>query len=1066
MCRIRMRDTPAWRGWICDNPKNMLNKIISWSLHNKFLVLFLAAFVSALGLWSLATMKVDILPDINKPTVTVFAESPGMATEDVERLILSPLEAAVLGAPGVTRIRSNASFAQATLNIEFAWGTDTLRNRQVIEERLTQAVLPEGVTPVLGPSTSLLGEIMWVGISTKDGSVSPMELRTLSDFTIRPALLRVPGVANVLVMGGDVREWQINLNAERMRREGIMIDDVRAKVENALTNKSGNILDQGEKEYPIRIIVAPNVASELGEIAITRRGSVGGMDGGQGSVVRLADIASIVEGPSPIRGAGAIDGESGVILRIIRQPDAQTLEVTDAIDATFRALASSMPPGVELHPDLFRQENFIRAGLGNVIDALRDGTILVIIVLIIFLMNMRITLITLTAIPLSILMTAIVFKFLGLSVNVMTLGGIAVAVGELVDDAIVGVENVFRRLRLWKKGGMKEDHEEIVRIASSEVRNSIVYATLLVSVVFLPIFFVPGIEGRLLGSLGAAYLVSLLASMAVSLTVTPVLAALFLRGNALIGHEEETKVVIAVKEAITPWIRWCILHVKLLSGGIAIALVMTGGFYFLAGKEGIPPFNEGSAVIMLFLPPGTSLSATNAYVTKLEGALLEIPGVRQVANIAGRAPSDPHGGSANSSEIQIAFKPGYFEEDRERLFADIQKTLDRFGGAEYSLGQPITHRVEMLLSGVRAPIVVKVFGDDQEKMDQAANQVLAALKKQKGITNPRIQQNTVVPEFRVYIDRNRLAESGLSSGEVADDIEMGLMGDTLGQVRLGAASVDVVARYDAESKGAMSSLRDLALPFPGASSLGSVGDVRIEGGRNAIDHEGSKRVLAVTANYEGKNLVGEVSAAKAELESGKLPVGVTLSFEGNYQSQKESTRRLALVFLAGLAMIILVLYRAFRSVPVMLLILANIPTVMIGGMIGIWMTGGTINLAHLVGFISLAGIVSRNGIMLIGRALALVRDEGEPFSAETIIRATLDRVTPVLMTSLVTALALVPLLLAGDEPGKEMLHPLAVVIFGGLITSTVISLFLTPALFYRYGKKAALTAPHDTSSGF
>jgi HME family heavy-metal exporter len=397
---------------------------------------------------------------------------------------------------------------------------------------------------------------------------------------------------------------------------------------------------------------------------------------------------------------------------------------------------------------------------------------------------------------------------------------------------------------------------------------------------------------------------------------------------------------------------------------------------------------------------------------------------------------------------------------------DIQTTLDRFGGAEYSLGQPITHRVEMLLSGVRAPIVVKVFGDDQEKMDEAARQVLAELKKQKGITNPRIQQNTVVPEFRVYIDRNRLAESGLSSGEVANDIEMGLMGDNFGEVRLGAASVDVVARYDEESKGSMSSLRDLALPFAGAASLGSVGDIRIVGGRNTIDHEGSKRVLAVTANYEGKNLVGEVGAAKTALEKGKLPVGVTLSFEGNYQSQKESTRRLALVFLAGLVMIILVLYRAFRSIPIVLLILANIPTVMIGGMIGVWLTGGTVNLAHLVGFISLAGIVSRNGIMLIGRALALVRDEGEEFSVKTIVRATLDRVTPVLMTSLVTSLALIPLLLSGDEPGKEMLHPLAVVIFGGLISSTLISLFLTPALFYRFGKKAALAARNETSSGF
>lgn len=1036
----------------------MLNKIITWSLHNQYLVLLCTAIVSVLGVWSLATMKVDILPDINKPTVTVFAENPGLAAEEVERLVLSPLESAVAGAPGIDRIRSNASFAQATLNIEFAWGSDTLRNRQVIQERLAQAVLPRGVKPVLGPSTSLLGEIMWVGITAKDPSITPMQLRTLADWTIRPAILKTPGVANVLVMGGDVREWRIDLNAERMRRYGFMIDDIRTKVEGAITNKSGNILVQNDKEYPIRILVAPKEARELGELAIGR--TMGG------SIVRLADIASVVEAPSPIRGSGAIDGNPGVILRVIRQPDAQTLEVTDAIDATFRALSASLPEGVELHPDLFRQENFIRAGLGNVTGALRDGTILVIIILIIFLMNVRTTVITLTAIPLSILVTAIVFKQFGLSVNVMTLGGIAVAVGELVDDAIVDVENIFRRLRIWRETGKKEDREEVVRSASSEVRNSIVYATLLVSVVFLPIFFMPDIEGRLLASLGAAYLVSLIASMAVSLTVTPVLSALLLSDKSLEGHEKETRLVLAIKEKITPWINWCITNVKIVASGVAIALILTTGLYAFAGKEGIPPFNEGSAVVMLFLPPGTALSATNAYVTKLEAALLQIPGIRQVSNIAGRAPADPHGGSANASEIQIAFKSGYFESDRERLFSDIQATLDRLGGAEYSLGQPITHRVEMLLSGVRAPIVVKVFGDTPEAMDQAAKQVLTAMKTQKGITNPRIQQNTVVPEFRVYVDHNRIAEYGLSAGEVVSDLEMGLMGDTLGQVRLGAASVDVVARYDAESKGAMSSLRDLALPFMGAASLGSVADVRIEGGRNSVDHENGKRVLAVTANYQGSDLVGEVGAVKLALESGKLPVGTTLSFEGNYQSQKESTRRLALVFLAGLVMIVAVLYRAFRSSAIVLLVLANIPTVMIGGMLGIWLTGGTINLAHLVGFISLAGIVSRNGIMLIGRTLSLVRNEGESFTPATIIRATLDRVTPVLMTSLVTSLALVPLLLYGDEPGKEMLHPLAVVVFGGLLSSTVISLFLTPALLYRFGKKAVLQLNQESSSGF
>ncbi|MBI5138879.1 MAG: efflux RND transporter permease subunit [Candidatus Vogelbacteria bacterium] len=1036
----------------------MFNKIISWSLGNKITVLVVAGIMIVAGVWSISTMKVDILPDINKPTVTIFAESPGMAAEEIERTVLNPIEAVLLGAPGIERLTGNASYSQATVNMEFAWGSDTLRNRQIVQERLAQAILPQGVKPTLGPSTSLLGEIMWVGINSKDQKTSPMELRTLADWTIRPALLKTPGIANVLVMGGDVREWQINVNADRLKRYEIMFDDIRSGIEGVLVNRSGGVVNENEKEYAIRILTAPTTVTDLQNIAIGRNP----MDG---RPIRLGDVAQVIEGPSPIRGSGAIDGKPGVILRIIRQPDAQTINVTDAINTTFNSLAPSLPSDVKLHSNLFRQESFIRAGLGNVEDALRDGTLLVILILIIFLMNVRTTAITLTAIPLSILATTIIFRAFDLSINVMTLGGIAVAVGELVDDAIVDVENIFHRLRVWIGTGKKENREDVVLLASKEVRNSIVYATVLVAVVFVPIFFLPGIEGKLIIALGTAYLVSLFASMFVSLTVTPVLSALLLNDKSLKGHEKETKLVQKIKAKITPWIYSCISNTKTIVTVVVAAFVVTVGMYMFAGKEGIPAFNEGSMVAMVYLPPGTALATTNEYVARLETALLEVDGVRVVSNIAGRAPADPHGGSANSSEVQIGIKPG-FENEREKIMKDLQAVLDRFGGADFSLGQPITHRVEMLLSGVRAPIVVKVFGDDPASMEEAAKKVVAELKKQAGISNARIQQNTVVPEFRIYVDQNRLAEYGLSSGKVSNDIEMGLMGDKLGQVRLGPASVNVVTYFDPESKGNIESLRDLALPFMGAASLGSVGDVRIEGGRNSLDHEGGKRVLIVSANYQGKDVVGAVGAAKSAVEKEKLPVGVTLSFEGNYKSQKESSARLALVSVLGIVMIFGVLYHAFRSVPIVLLVMTNIPTVLIGGMIGIWITGGSINLAHMVGFISLAGIVSRNGIMLIGRGLTLVQKEGMMFTPETIVQATLDRVVPVLMTSLVTALALIPLMIGGGEPGKEMLYPLSVVIFGGLISSTVISLFLTPALFYRFGKKAVLKLSSEESSGF
>lgn len=1032
----------------------MFDKIISWSLHHRATVLILATALIAGGIWSLATMRVDILPDINKPTVAVFAEAPGLAADEIEKQVLTPLETAVSGAPGIDRIRGTASFGLAIINVEFGWGSDIIRDRQIIQERISRARVPSNVKPVLGPIGSIMGEVVWAGITSNDPKIDGMQLRTLADWTMRPALLRVPGVAEVIVMGGDVREWQINLNAEQMRKYKMNIEDIQMKVGTALTNKSGGILSQGGKEYPIRILLAPTEIAQLREL------SIGMMDG---RPVRLADIAQIIEGPSPVRGNATIDGKPGAIMRIIRQPDAETLKVSADVDVALDSVALSLPKGVELKKDLFRQEWFIRAGLKNVIDALRDGTILVMIILILFLMNVRTTIITLTALPLSIFVTAIIFHITGFSVNVITLGGLAVAIGELVDDAIVDVENVHRRLREWRQGDRTEPAIKVIFKASSEVRNSIVYATVLVAIVFLPVFFIPGVEGRLLAALGAAYLVSLVASLVVSLSVTPVLCSFLLVKGKAEGHEKETRFVSLLKRIVTPGIRWCIGHVKTLLVVIALALTVSAGLYMRTGKEGIPPFNEGSATVLVLMPVGTDVNTSNHYASRVESALMSIKGVKQVSHITGRAGVDAHESGANQSEVQVIFEPG-FEKERRKLFVKIQTVLNNFSGAEFSVGQPITHRVEELLSGVRAPVVIKVYGDNPSDMKVTADLVASELSKIPAMKNVQVQKDVTVPEFRVYMDRNRLAEAGLSSGEVADELEMGLMGVEIGQVRLGPASVNVVARYDPQSKGTTFSLRDLSLPFEGSPSVGSAADVKIEGGRNRYSHEGGKRVLTVTANYQGSNIVGDVERARTKISKQQLPTGVTLSYEGTYKSQKENAQRLAILFLVGILLIFIVLYSAFKSTSLVMQIMLNIPTVFIGGIVGVWITGGVINLAHLVGFISLAGIVSRNGIMLIGRSLSLVRSEGA-FTPEIILRATLERVVPVLMTSLVTALALIPLILSGGEPGKELLHPLAIVIFGGLISSTVISLFLTPALFYRFGRKAALQAGAE-ASGF
>jgi HME family heavy-metal exporter len=850
-----------------------------------------------------------------------------------------------------------------------------------------------------------------------------------------------------------VREWQVNLNAELLRSYDLHLKDIRAAVEGSLKNRGGGILVQGGKEYPVRILTAPADVASLNDIAV---GTFAGRP------VRLGDVASIIEGPSPVRGSASVDGKPGVVLRIAKQPEVETLAVTKRVDETIESLRSSLPQGVELKNDLFRQEWFINAGLGNVIEALRDGTIFVIIILILFLLNVRTTLITLTAIPLSILVSAIVFRSFDLSVNVMTLGGIAVAIGELVDDAIVGVENVFRRLREWRHGGMKEPPAHVVSRASQEVRNSIVYATALVAIVFLPVFFIPGVEGRLLSSLGAAYLVSLVASLFVSLTVTPVLCTMFLTRHASgASHDEETKFVKFLKRKIGPAVEWSIAHFRLVAGGVVLSIVVAAALYSFAGKEGIPPFNEGSATISQIMPVGTDLVTSNAYAAKVEQSLMKIDGVRRVSHITGRAGADPHDSGANTSEIYVVFEPGK-EGEREQFFREIQEVLDGFPDADFSLGQPITHRVEELLSGVRAPIVVKLFGDDLTALRQSAEIVRGEIAKQQGVKNAQVQKEIIVPELRIYPDPNRLAEHGIAVGEVAEELEDGLLGAQIGQVQLGSARVDVVARFNVQSRGSTYALRDLTLPFEGVESIGSAGEVRLEGGRNRLSHEGGKRVLVVTANYQGSDIVGAVGAAKASVDARRLPPGVTASFEGAYKSQQENSQRLAILSVVSLLLIFGILYHGLKSIPIVLQMMVSIPTALIGALVAIWLSGGVINLAHLVGFISLAGIVSRTSLLLIGRCLQLIREEHEPFEPRTIVRATLDRTVPVLMTALVTALALIPLMLAGGEPGKELLHPLAIVIFGGLVSSTLISLFLTPALFYRFGKKAALEASGAT----
>ena len=1013
----------------------MFKKLVAWSTINKWKTVGISVLVSLFGVYAITQMDVDVLPNINKPTVAIFAEVDGLAPEEIEKLVLIPIENAVLGTPGVDRVRGVASFGLGIVNSEFSFGSDIYKNRQLIQERLSQISLPENVHVSLGPISSIMGEIMWVGVTGE--SISDSELRSYADFTLKPSILKLKGVSDVIVMGGDVLEWQVRLNADAMRRLSLRQEDINGIISKNLQNTSGGLLIQENKEYPIRVFVAPESFESLQKLPIqTNQG-----------IVRLGEIASFVKGASQVRGTASIDGKSGIVLRVFKQPNAETLTVTGLVDDLVEDLKKTAPEGLSMSSDLFRQEWFISAGLKNVEEALRDAFIIVAFIVFLFLMKWKPTFIALLSIPISIFITAIVFYLMGLSVNVMTLGGIAVAIGELVDGAIVSVENIIKRLRHKKVGGLDRLH--IIISAVKEVFDSVVYATILVVLVFIPVFFLPGVEGKLLSSLGLAYIVSLMASLLVALTLTPALAAILFSEEDKEEHVPKLIQIIELKtEKLLSWLfgKW-----KQVIIALVVMIVATVTMYSFAGKEGIPQFNEDSLTIGILLPTGTDLDTTNLYAQSVGDAMKDLPFVAKVSHTAGRAAADPHGSGSNSGEMQVVLKPGSAEKINEYI-PEIQEVLNKYSGASYSVGKPISHRVEELLSGVRAPIVIKLYGDDIEVLRSYGNQIVSLLHEQPGVANPQLSRDVKVPEIHIYPDSETLNQTGITAGDLGETIEEGFIGNKVGEVVDGLKRISVVTRLDSESKNSFSGLRDTSFKETGAS-LGESAGIVFGEGRTTISHEGGKRTVVVSANYEGGDIVGTVETVKQLLESKEKPDNITISYEGTYQSQKENSTRLALLFSVVILVICYILYQAFKSWILVMLIIVNIPVAFFGGLVFVYLFGGTINLAHLVGFISLAGIVSRNGIMLISRTREIAKEHDMELDTHMILLATKERVTPVLMTSIVTTLALIPLIIGGDAPGKEFLSPLAIVMTGGLITSTITSILFTPVLLNLLKKK-------------
>lgn len=1028
----------------------MLDKIIKYSLTHRLIVIAVAALMVAYGGWALVHLPVDVFPDLNRPTVNILTEAHGLAPEEVETLVTFPLETALNGLPGVERVRSSSGVGLSVIYVEFAWNTDIYRNRQMVQEKIALAKekLPKSISPILGPISSIMGEIQFVGLSSPDGSVSGMDLRTLADWTLRPRLMSIPGVSQVISIGGGVRQFQILISAEKLQRLQLTMDEVEHNLSDVSQNTTGGFIDLDGQEFLIRNIGAVKEKDEI-------LNSVVGMHLGRPVLVK--EIADVIEGPQTKRGDGSINGKPGVILSIQKQPGANTLELTEKVDEALKQFQASLPAGVELQPNLFKQSLFIENAISNVKVALRDGVILVLIVLFMFLMNFRTTAITMTAIPLSFVLTAIVFKFFGLSVNTMTLGGLAIAIGELVDDAIVDVENVYRRLRENKLLTQPRNPLVVIYEASSEVRNSIVIATLIVVLVFVPLFSMGGIEGRLFVPLGISYIVSLLASMVISLTVTPALCSYFLSKSQLLEHKDSALVRYIKKhqekllnKALDRPKPILIGSVALFIGALALSLTL--------GRDFLPHFNEGSAMISVMARPGISLEESNKIGTQAELLVLKTPEVLTVSRRTGRAELDEHAEGVNTSEIEVDFKT----EGRPRgvVLEEIRKNLEVIPDVGINIGQPISHRLDHLLSGVRAQIAIKIFGPELPTLRAKGAEIYQAIKDVPGLVDLQVEQQVLIPQVKIHLLREEAAKYGITVGDLAQLLEKALQGEVVGQILEGQKTIDVFMRFDDKSRTDLELIKRTPvkiMPDGSRITVEKVADVYESTGPNIIHRENAQRRIVVQANATDRSLDDIIGDVKKNIETQvKLPAGYYIVYGGQFESQQQASQLMVILGALSILTIFLILLANFKSIFISVQVMLNIPMAFIGGIFAIAMTGGTLSVASLVAFVTLCGIASRNGIMMISHYLHLMKHEGESFSKEMVIRGSLERLVPVLMTALTAILGLLPLALSPDIPGREILHPVAIVIVGGLLSSTLLDMYLTPAIFYQFGKKSAL----------
>jgi len=1030
----------------------MLNALIRFSLKKRLLVGLMALALCVYGAWLLQSLPVDVFPNLNRPTVTVLTEAHGLAPEEVETLVTLPIESILNGTPGVLRLRSSSGIGISIVYVEFDWGTEIFRNRQLIAERLQllEGRLPVGMQPVMGPVTSIMGEIQFIGVTSPEGKVSAMDLRTLADWSLRPRLMTISGISQVVVMGGEVKQYQIHVSSDKLQRRGVSLEELKHALSEISENTTGGFIDISDKEFLIRPLGRVSSLEEIENSLVSLH---------MGHPVLLKDVAEVRIGPKVKRGEGSINAKHSVILTIQKQPNASTIDLTHAIDKELLELSKSLPEGVKLETDLFKQSHFIEASIGNVEEALRDGIIMVMIILFLFLMNFRTTAITLVAIPLSLLITAIVFHLAGITINTMTLGGLAIAIGELVDDAIVDVENVFRRLRENRLAGSPKGNLRVIYEASSEVRNSIVLSTIIVVLVFIPLFALGGIEGRLFVPLGVAYIISILASLVVSLTITPILCSYLLPNSKAVHHGDDGPLVKRLKVLATRILDWTLPRPKVVLWGAVILLAGSLSLLPLMGRNFLPEFNEGTATIGVAAAPGISLAASDKLGMKIEEAILSVPEVKSSVRRTGRAEMDEHAEGVHWHEIDVDFKT---EEGRPRpvVLQEIRKRIENVGDVYVNLGQPISHRLDHLLSGVRAQIAVKIFGPDLGELRRLGGEIFDALQNINGIVDLQTEPLVLIPQLKIAIDREASAQYGLRSGTLAETLEIALNGERVTQFLENQRMFEVFMRLDDASRSTPEKISDTLikiLPTGQGIKLGEVANVYQGTGPNMINREDMQRRIVVSANTHDRDLGSIVTEIKKTLDKKiKLTEGYFIKLGGQFESQQAASKRILGLGLLSLLGIFFVLYLHFKSVALCLQVMINVPLALIGSIVAIFLTERTLSVATLVAFITLCGIATRNGILLISHYLHLMSEEGEPFGEKMVRRGSLERMVPVLMTASTAGLALLPLLLSRGEPGKEILYPVAVVIVGGLISSTILDLVVTPTLFLKFGKKSVL----------